>query len=112
MKECNICLSKIKNRNKKKHCSTKKHKNFLNLNLKKYFVRNPEIDKIKDIIQPIYKNHKEKFDDFSAFVMWKKNDVLINWISGPITITLEKPYLFMPSMIESAIVIRMYKQRS
>ena len=38
--------------------------------------------------------------------MWKKNDMLINNISIPSTITLEKPYLFEPSMIESPIVIR------
>ena len=30
MEECNICLSKIKNKNKKKHCLTKKCKHFSN----------------------------------------------------------------------------------
>ena len=38
--------------------------------------------------------------------MWKKNDVLINKISILSTITLEKPHLFKPSMIELPIVIR------
>ena len=28
MEECDVCLSKIKNKNKKKHCLTKKHKYF------------------------------------------------------------------------------------
>ena len=37
--------------------------------------------------------------------MWKKSDVLINKISFPSTITLEKPHLFKPSMIEVHIVI-------
>ena len=37
--------------------------------------------------------------------MWKKNDVLINRISVPSTITLEKPHLFQPSMIELPIVV-------
>ena len=38
--------------------------------------------------------------------MWKKNDALINKISVPSTITLEKPYLFKSSMIELPIVVR------
>ena len=39
--------------------------------------------------------------------MWKKNDILIKKISVPSKITLEKPHLFKPSMIELPIVIRM-----
>ena len=38
--------------------------------------------------------------------MWKKNDVLINKISVPSTITLEKPHLFKSSMIEMPIVVK------
>ena len=52
MEECNICLSEIKNKNKKKHCSTKKQKYLSNLIINKYNVRNPELDKFKDIFQP------------------------------------------------------------
>ena len=37
--------------------------------------------------------------------MWRKNDVLINKISVPSTITLEKPHLFKPCMIELPVVI-------
>ena len=44
MEECNICLSKIKNKNEKKHERSKKHKYFSNLIINKYIVRNPEID--------------------------------------------------------------------
>ena len=51
MEECNICLSRIKNKNKKKHCS--------NLIVSKYIVRNPEYDIFKDIIQPYFINHKK-----------------------------------------------------
>ena len=105
MEECDICQSIIKNKNKKKHCLTKKHKYFSNLIINKYFVRNLEIDKFKDIIQPNYNNHK-KLDNFSVCVMWKKNDVLINKISVPSTITLQKPYLFKPNLIELSIVVR------
>ena len=52
MEQRNISLSKRKNKNKKKQCLTKKHKYFSNLISKKYIVRNPEIDKFEDMIQP------------------------------------------------------------
>ena len=52
MEECNICLTKIKKRNKDKYEQSKKFKYFSNLILNNYFVRNPEIDDFKDIIQP------------------------------------------------------------
>ena len=96
--ECNICLSEIKNKNKRKHCS--------NLIINKYIVRNPEIDNFKDIIQPYYNNHKKKFDNFTVCVMWKKNNVLLNKISVPSTITLAKPHLFKSKMIELPKVVR------
>ena len=60
---------------------------------------------MKDVIQPYYNIQKEKFDDFTVCVMWKKNDVLINKISIPSTVTLEKPHLFKSSMIELPIVV-------
>ena len=81
MEKCNIRLSKIKNKNKKKHCLTKKLKKFSTLIMNNYIVRNPEIDKLKDISQPYYNNHKKKFDMFSVFAMWMKEDVLIKRIS-------------------------------
>ena len=61
---------------------------------------------MKDIIQPYYNNHKKKFDNFTVCVIWKKNGVLINRISIPSTITLEKPYLFKSSMVELPILVR------
>ena len=36
----------------------------------------------------------------------EKNDILINKISVPTTITIEKPHLFKPSMIELPIAIK------
>ena len=71
----------------------------------KNIVRNHEIDKLKDIIQPYYNNHKKNFDNFTVCVMWEKHDALINMISVPSTITLEKPHLFKSGMIELPIVI-------
>ena len=85
----------------------KKHKYFSNLIINKYIVRNPEINKFKDIIQSYYDEHKRKFDNFTVCVISKKNEVLKNKISVPSTITPEKPHLFQPSMIELPIVIRL-----
>ena len=52
MEECYIRLSKPKNKTKEKQCLTRKHKYFSNLILNKYIVKNSEIYKFKDIIQP------------------------------------------------------------
>ena len=41
-----------------KHEQSKKHKIFSNLITNKYIVKNDEIDKNKDIIQPYYDKHK------------------------------------------------------
>ena len=106
MEECNICLSRIIERNKNKLEQSKKHNDFSNLIINKYILGNPEIKKFKDIMQLYYVKHKKKFDNFSVCVMWKKNEVHINKSSVPSTITLEKSHLFKPIMIEIPIVIR------
>ena len=106
MEECNICLSKRKKRNKNKHEQSKKHNFFSNLIVNKYILRNPENDRLKDIIQPYYNIHKKKLDNFTVCFMWKKNNVLLNKSSVPSTITLEKPHLFKSSLIELPIVVR------
>ena len=52
MEECDICLTKIKKRNKNKHQQSKKHKDFLtNLIINKYIVKNNEINSFKDIFK-------------------------------------------------------------
>ena len=106
MEECNICLTIKKKRSRNRHEQSKKHKYFSNLITNKYIVRNPEIINFKDIIQPYYDKHKKKFDNFSLCVMWKRDDVIINKISVPSTITLEKPFLFKPRTIELPLVVR------
>ena len=87
MEKCNIYLPRIKKRSKNKHEQSKKHNNFSNLIIKKYIVRNPEIYKFREIIQPYYNKHEKRFDIFSICIMWKENDILINKISVPSTIT-------------------------
>ena len=106
MEKCNICLTKIKKRNKNKHEQPKKHKIFSNLILNKYNVRNPEIDKFKDINQSYYDEYKKKFDNFTACVKWMNNGLVVKKISAPSTTTLQKAWLFKPSVIELPIVVR------
>ena len=108
MEEGNICLSKIKKRNKNKHEQAKKHKYFLNLNLirNRNIVKNKEYYNLNDIIQPYYNNHKKNFHNFSLSVLWKKNIVIINKISVPSTIAIQRPHLFESYLIELPIVLK------
>ena len=104
MEECNIYLSKIEIKNKKKHCLTKKHKHFSNLNINKYIVNDPKNDKLNDIILPYYNNHKKKFDTFTVCLMFKKNGELKVNISVPSMITREKRYMIASNIIGTPIV--------
>ena len=72
MEERNIRLCKMKNKNMKKQCSTKKHKHFSSLIINKNIIRNPEIAKFEDIIHPYYNIQKKKIENFSKCVMWMK----------------------------------------
>ena len=83
MEECNICLTKIKKRNKKKHELSKKHNRFSNLIINICIEKNDEIVKFKDILQSYYDKHKKKFDNFTVCVMWMKNGLVVNKISVP-----------------------------
>ena len=68
MEECDICLTRIKRQNRKKHQQSKKHKyNYSNLIVNKYTVRNYENEKYKNIFQPYYDEHKKKFRDLDYF---------------------------------------------
>ena len=68
-------------------------------------MRNPEIDKFRDIIQSYFDKHQRNFDNFSVCVMWKKNHIQIKRISVPSIITPENSHLFKPSMVDLPQVI-------
>ena len=74
--------------------------------MNRYIVRNPEVDKFKDIIQSYYYEHKRKFDNFSVCVIWKKNDIIISKSSIASIVKLRKPHLFEPNMIELPIMLK------
>ena len=106
MEECDICLTKIKKRNKNKQEQSKKHKYFSNLIKDKYIIKNDETDKFKDIIQPYYDKHKKKLDDFTVRVVWKKDDVTKTKISVPSVIKMRRTYLFELSLVELPIMLK------
>ena len=83
---------------------SKKNYYFSNLIINKYILRDPEVGKLKDMILPYYNNHKKNFDNFTVCNMWKKNGVLIEKISVPRIITLEKRYMGMSNIIGIPIV--------
>ena len=52
MYECDICLAKIKKRNKNKHEKSMKHRCFFsNMIVNKYIVKNNDINKFKGFLQ-------------------------------------------------------------
>ena len=90
MEECNICLTKMKKQNRNRHNQSKKHIYFSNLIINKYILKNDEIIKFKDILQSYYDEHKKKFNEFTVYLIWKKNNMIINKISVPCTVTIQK----------------------
>ena len=98
MEECDTCLTKIKKQNKNRHQQSKKHRYFLsNLNISKYFVRNDEIDEFKDALQSYYDKHKKKFNNFSVWIIWKKNNEIVCEIKLPGKVTVEKGCYIAPN---------------
>ena len=73
MYEYEICLAKIKKRNKNKHQKTMKHRYFLqNIIVNKYVVKNIDFNKFKDILQSYCDDHKKKFNKITIAINWKK----------------------------------------
>ena len=88
MYECDICLAKIKKQNRNKHEKSMRHRYFLsNLIVNIYIVRYNDINKFKDILQSYCDEHKKKFNEFTVMIIGKKNDMKMNKISIPRTIT-------------------------
>ena len=107
MHECDICLAKIKKRNKNKHEKSMKHRYFLsNMIVNKYIVKNIDINKFKDILQSYCDEHKKKFNEFTVTIIWRKKDMIIKKISFPRTITLLRTHMFRPNMFELPIYVK------
>ena len=111
MYECDICLAKIKKRNRKKHGKSIKHRYFLSNNIvNKYVVKNNDFDNFKDILQSYCDYHKKKINKFTITNFWKKNDMIINRISVPRTKTLRRTDVFKPDMFEIPIYVEVSKR--
>ena len=101
---CSVCLAKVKKRNKNKHEKSMKHRYFLsNMIVNKCIVKNNDINKFKDILQSYCNEHKKKFNEFAVTIIWKRNDMIINKISIPRTITSQRTHMFKPDMLEIPI---------
>ena len=84
MEECDICLTKIKKRNKNRYQESKNYNYFLsNLTINKYIVRNNEIDNFRDILQSYYDMQKKKFDRFAVRIVWIKENQIICEVKLP-----------------------------
>ena len=95
--------TKIKN----KHEKSLKHRYFLSkIIVNKYIVKNIDINKFKDILQSYCDEHKKKFNEFTVTIIRKKNDMIINKISIPRTITLQRTHMFQPDMFEIPIYVK------
>ena len=105
MEECNICLNKIKERNKNNYERSKKHSFFSNLIFNKYIIKNDEVDKFDDILQSCFDEHQQKLNQFSIDVIWEKNDVIIINISVPCTITYIQKHMFKPIVEEKPFYV-------
>ena len=84
-----------------------KHRYFLStLIVNEYIVKNNDIKKFKDILQSYCNEHKKKFNEFTETIIWKKNDMIINKISIPRTITSQRTHMFKPDMFEIPIYVK------
>ena len=76
----------------------------------KYLVKVNGINKFKDILQSYYDEHKKKFNEYTVTNIWKKNDMTINKISIPCTITFRRTHMFKPDMFEIPVYVEVLKR--
>ena len=109
MEECDICLTKIRKRNRIKHEQSKKHRDFLsNLIIKKYIIRNDEIDRFRDILQSYYDKHKRKFNKFSVWIICKKEKKIVREIKLPDKLIVEKRCYIAPDINMITMILIQY----
>ena len=91
MIECDICLTKIKKRNRKKHEQIKKHKFYCsNPIIIKDIVNKDEFDNFKDIFKSHYVGHKKKFNSFGVLIVCKMKGAVSNKVKLPSSLVMEK----------------------
>ena len=107
MIECDVCLTKIKKQNRKKHKQTKKHKYYSSsLITNKYIVNKDDIDNFKDNFKSDYASHKKQFNSFCVLIVCKMNGEVIDEIKLPSSIVMEKKYTAFGKMLDGECGIR------
>ena len=66
MYRCELCNTILLKRNKTKHNQTKKHKYYSNLTLNRYVIKNVEVIKFKDVLNPYFTAHTRKLNFFTV----------------------------------------------
>ena len=74
MHRCELCNTYLLERNKTKHNQTKKHKYYSNLKLNRYVIKNVEVKKFKDVINPYFTAHTRKFNFFTVSILLRLYD--------------------------------------
>ena len=69
-------------------------------------MKNNDINKFKNILQSYCDEHIEKFKEYTVMIIWKKNEMIINKIIIPRTITLRRTDIFKPDMFEIPIYVK------
>ena len=91
--ECDICLTKIRKQNRKKHKQTKKHKYYYsNLIINKFIVNKDEFNNFEDIFKSHYVDHKKKINSFDVLIVYKMNGEVSNKVKLPSSLVMEEKY--------------------
>ena len=61
-----LCNTNLLERNKTKHNQSKTHRYFWNLILNRYVIKNVEVSKYKDVLNPYFIEHTRKFNFFTV----------------------------------------------
>ena len=96
---CDICLTKMKKRNRIKHEQSMKHTYFSsNLTINKYVMKKDEIDKLKDILRSYYDEHKRNFNIFFVWIIRKKYNEIVREIKLSHKVIIEKRCYIPPNI--------------
>ena len=106
MTECDICHTKRKKQNRKKHEQMKKHKYYCsNLIINKYIVNKDELDNFKDVFKSHFVSHKKTFNSFGVLIVCKMNGEVTDEIK-PSSLVMEKKYTAFVKMLDGECGIR------
>ena len=105
--ECDICLTKIRKQNRKKHKQTEKHNYYCsNLIIDKNIVNKNEFNNFKDIFKSHYVSHKKKFFSFGVLIVCKINEEVSNKVKLPSSLVMEKKYTAFGKVFDGECWIR------